>query len=148
MKPFVNDCHVNILELAWLTEEEEGAFSNDFRAVVSCLKQIRKKGDYRAVSTEALNHYYEVLTLLKTLAKDEIFDEKLYAIAEQEWKEGKTMVGNIFELVRDQTRAEVKAENARNLQVYRERLLAEGISTEEVDKIADILGLSNANKYT
>ena len=40
-RPFVNDIHVNVLELAWLTDEQADIFTGDFRILIDYLRQAR-----------------------------------------------------------------------------------------------------------
>ena len=42
LRPFMNDCRVNVLELAWLADDEAACFKSDFRIVVDYLRQIRR----------------------------------------------------------------------------------------------------------
>ena len=37
LKQIVNDCRINVFELAWLTEEQEALFKSDFKHVVHYL---------------------------------------------------------------------------------------------------------------
>ena len=52
LRPFLNDCRVNVLEVAWLTEEEASVFTSDFRIVVDYFCQIRQDGKYEPSAWE------------------------------------------------------------------------------------------------
>ena len=74
LKKVVNDCRVNVFELAWLSGLEEQLFKSDFKHVVHYLRQVRI-GKERKMLPDPLVHAPELLTLLKALAKDDRYDE-------------------------------------------------------------------------
>ena len=89
LKPLVNDCRINVFELAWLTEEQEALFKSDFKHVVHYLRQVRI-GKERNMLPDPLAHAPELLTLLKALAKDDSYDE-LIREAKIKQERGETM---------------------------------------------------------
>ena len=46
-RPFVNDAKLNIIEVAWLTDEEAAKFTSDFRIVVDYFRQKRINNKYQ-----------------------------------------------------------------------------------------------------
>ena len=89
LKQIVNDCRINVFELAWLTEEQEALFKSDFKHVVHYLRQVRI-GKERNMLPDPLAHAPELLTLLKALAKDDSYDE-LIREAKIKQERGETM---------------------------------------------------------
>ena len=72
LRPYVSDYHVNIFEIAWLTDEELSRFHSDFRIVAEYFVQLRKNGNYVPTPQE-MTHVREVLDLLSVLTKDRRF---------------------------------------------------------------------------
>ena len=89
LKPLVNDCHVNVFEIAWLSDDEEKFFKSDFKHVVHYLRQVRM-GKEKSMLSDPLYHAPELLTLLKALANDDRYDE-LIRQAKVKQKEGEIM---------------------------------------------------------
>lgn len=69
MKPFVNDYHIHVLEVSWLTQRQLELFRSDFRAVAEYFVQMRKNKDYRP-APQVLRHVHEVLQLISVLTGD------------------------------------------------------------------------------
>ena len=69
LRPLMNDCHVNVIELAWLTEEEAALCTSDIKVVIDYLRQVRLNNDY-VPSAEVLRHVYETMDLLSELTED------------------------------------------------------------------------------
>lgn len=74
LKPLVNDCHVNVFEIAWLSDDEEKLFKSDFKHIVHYLRQIRM-GKEISILPDPLDHAPELLTFLGILSKDDHYDE-------------------------------------------------------------------------
>ena len=123
LKCLVDDVHVNVFELAWLTEEQEALFKSDFKHVVHYLRQVRMRKELKMLS-DPLDHAPELLTLLKALAKDDRYDE-LIRQAEIRQKRGEIMTfPSLFEPIDE---AERRANEAVAL-----RMLKNGESEEKV----------------
>ena len=142
LKSFVNDCHVNVFEIAWLSDDEEKLFKSDFKHVVHYLRQVRMGKD-KNMLPDPLDHASELLTLLKALAKDDIYDE-LIRKAKIRQKEGEIMT--FPSLFRDEFQrgvevgvAQTEARVQKERQIIRDRLIASGISPQEA---ANLTGLS------
>ena len=96
LRPFLNNCHLNVLEVAFLTEQEASVFKSDFRIIVDFLRQLRLNRDF-VPSDQQLVHIRAVLQLLSVLGGDKRF-ESLPQI-----KRGEIMtVRNVFEEIRQQ----------------------------------------------
>ncbi len=70
----VNNCKVNVLELAWLTDEEASYFKSDFRFVVDYLRQVRANKDY-VPEESAVEHIDEMLKLMEIFTGDRRFED-------------------------------------------------------------------------
>ena len=80
LKPYVNDYHINVCEVAWLSDEQVAMFRSDFRIVADYFVQMRKNrktGKRYHPSEERLRHINEVLKLLSVITGDNSY-EKAY----------------------------------------------------------------------
>lgn len=68
---------VNVLELAWLTEEQEALFESDMRHVVRYLRREQLGGDAVEMLPDAIEHAPELLELLFALTGDLRFKEAI-----------------------------------------------------------------------
>ena len=83
LRPLLNDCHVNVVELAWLTDEEAALFKSDFRVVADYLRQVRKNKNY-VPSPQVLKHVDETMALLAALSGDRRFVDILPSLKKGE----------------------------------------------------------------
>ena len=65
---FLNDCRVNVLEAAWLTEAEASVFTRDFWIVVDYFRKIRQDGKY-VPSAREIAHVDAVLKFLARMER-------------------------------------------------------------------------------
>ena len=72
--PFVNDCKVNLFEIAYLSDEKVKQFRSDFRVVADYFVQKRKTNDYIPDSRQ-LDHVQETLNLLSVMTNDRRFEK-------------------------------------------------------------------------
>lgn len=74
LKMLLNDCHVNVLELAWLTDEQIELFKSDFKFVA---RQVRSErtGEEFIPSDERVTHPDALLELMGALTGDSRFTE-------------------------------------------------------------------------
>ena len=151
-KPFVNDIHVNVIELAWLTDEQADMFKGDFRLVVDFLRHSRTGDDY--VPTEAeIKHVDEILKLMHVMTGDRRFENVRNTAPVK--KGERQMVKSFLEIVenkgiakgRAEGRLEGRAEGIAEgiaegrisaLKEVMQRLIAGGMSPEEAAAITDI----------
>ena len=73
LKPYVNDYHMNLYEIAYLSEEQVQKFTSDFRIVADYFVQMRKNRDYKAPET-TIKHVHELLQLMSVMTKDGRFE--------------------------------------------------------------------------
>ncbi|MBQ7577133.1 MAG: Rpn family recombination-promoting nuclease/putative transposase [Synergistaceae bacterium] len=144
-RPFVNDCRVNVVELAWLTDEQAKMLGNDAYVVIDYLRQVRTKKHYDVPEEAEIKHVDELLKLLYAMTKEHKFEKVRQTLPEGE----NTMkyVKSFFEIEREAGRAEGLAEGLAkeiaNLKEIAQRLLAEGMPPE---KVAAITNLSDFSK--
>ena len=132
LKPLVNDCHINVFELAWLTEEQEALFKSDFKHVVHYLRQVRI-GKERNMLPDPLTHAPELLTLLKALAKDDRYDEFIrQAKIKQERGENMTFPSLIGDIEDAESRGEQRGEQQEKEAAAIRMLKAGKLAMEEI----------------
>ena len=81
LKMLLNDCHVNVLELAWLTDEQIELFKSDFKFVA---RQVRSErtGEEFIPSDERVTHPDALLKLMGALTGDRRFTEAVNNLAD------------------------------------------------------------------
>lgn len=73
LKPYVSDYHINIFEIAYLTEEQLQLFQSDFRIIADYFVQIRRNKNY-IPSPEIIRHVDALLQMLHALTGDNRFE--------------------------------------------------------------------------
>ncbi len=74
LKPYVNDYHMNLFEIAYLEEEDVAKFRSDFRIVADYFVQMRKNKKYVA-SEMTIKHVHELLQLMSVMTQDARFED-------------------------------------------------------------------------
>ncbi len=69
LEPFVNDYKMNVIELAWLTDEQIKQFRSDFREVVMLLRCMRLNQPFTG-SRRKVRHVMEIFDLFRVMTKD------------------------------------------------------------------------------
>lgn len=147
-RPFVNDIHVNVIELAWLTDEQADIFTGDFRIVVDYLRQARN-GDEYLPEEATVTHVDEILKLMQVMTGDRRFENVRNNAPIKEGE--RTMVKSFLEIAekrgiekgREKGREEGKAEGRAEgritaLKEVMQRLIASGMSPEEAEAITGL----------
>ena len=75
--PYVSDYHINVFEVAWLTDEELERFHSDFRIVADYFAHRRTDRDYRPTNPRKFRHQTELLNLLSAISRDPRFAETI-----------------------------------------------------------------------
>ena len=140
-RPFVNDCRVNVIELAWLTDEQARMLGDDAYVVIDYLRQVRTKKHYDVPEEAEIKHVDELLKLLYAMTREHKFEKVRQILPEGEH----TMkyVKSFFEIEREAGFEEGLAEGrnegfAKGRTEGRSEGLAEGIS-KAAKKIAENL---------
>jgi hypothetical protein len=74
MEEYVNDYHINVVEVAWLTEEEIASFKSDFRIVANFFRKKRINENYIPDDPTEIKHVDEVLKLLSVMTHDNNYE--------------------------------------------------------------------------
>lgn len=144
LRPFCSDTPLNVLELAWLTEEQEKLFKSDFKHIVHYLRQERMAQKFD-VLPDKVQHVMELLDLLYALTKDSDFKESINRAQIME-KRGETVnMRSLFGEARDEGRAEGR-QDIRNILIaggmkpkeLQERLIAGGMAPVEAANFAGL----------
>jgi hypothetical protein len=74
LEKFVNDYHINVVEVAWLTEEEINRFHSDFRIVANFFRNKRLNENYIPDDPTVIKHVDEMLKLLSVMTGDNKYE--------------------------------------------------------------------------
>lgn len=74
LRPYVNDYHINVFEIAWLTEEQVALFQSDFKFVADYFVQMRKNRQY-IPSEETIHHVDAILKMMAVLTGNKKFED-------------------------------------------------------------------------
>ena len=85
LKPYVNDYHLNVMEIPWFEDDKVAMFKSDFKIVADYFVQMRKNNEY-IPSKDEIKHVDEILKMMKVLTGDDRFE-----ISMAERKEVKNM---------------------------------------------------------
>jgi hypothetical protein len=77
MEEYVNDYHINVVEVAWLTEEEIASFKSDFRIVANFFMKKRINENYIPDDPTEIKHVDEVLKLLSVMTHDNNYEMEI-----------------------------------------------------------------------
>ena len=91
LEPYVNDYKINVIEIAWLTEEQLRMFRSDFGIVANFFVQKRKNKDYEPDDKRIIEHVDAVLKLLSIMTGDNKYESILYNDSENEKGQVNTM---------------------------------------------------------
>ncbi len=130
LKKYVNDYKINIVDVAFLTDEQVAMFQSDFHIVADYFVQMRKNKDYTP-SQEEIKHVDAVLKLMSVLNDDDRFIEK-----QREKREVTTMCEVLDRAeARGEARGEVRGEILGRIKAYRDV----GMSDDDIMKKIQIL---------
>ena len=85
LESYVNDYHIHVFEIAWLTDEQINMFQSDFRVVARYFSEKRKNKNYVPNDKTILRHIDAVLKLLAVMSGDHRY-ETILADPEQKGK--------------------------------------------------------------
>ena len=85
LESYVNDYHIHVFEIAWLTDEQINMFQSDFRVVARYFSEKRKNKNYVPHDKTILRHIDAVLKLLAVMSGDHRY-ETILADPEQKGK--------------------------------------------------------------
>jgi len=93
LKPYFNDYHMNLVEVAWQTEEQVALYRSDFKIIADYFVQKRKKHGRYAPSKDTIKHVDSMLKLMSALTNDDRFEKTV-----SERKKGERKVKNMCEV--------------------------------------------------
>lgn len=73
----VNDIHINVYEISWLTESQLSKFKSDFGIVARFVVEKRKNKNYIPQDKRKMKHVDEVLKLLTVMTNDKRYEQLL-----------------------------------------------------------------------
>lgn len=77
LEPYINDYKINVIEVAWLTEEQLKLFKSDFGIVANFFVKRRENKNYEPDDKREIQHVDAVLKLLSVMTKDERYQNVL-----------------------------------------------------------------------
>lgn len=133
---FIHDYEINVINVAWLTDEQIEMFTSDFKILAKQLRNLRIEGK-PIMTNDEITHAFEMLGLMKALTNDNIY-ENMQAFTEPNniAKEGANTMTSIYTLTLQQT-AEKAAEKKTKEIAF--RMKENGIA------ITDIAKMTNCN---
>ena len=158
----VNDVKLNVIELAWLSDEQEKLFKNgqdkevkneqdkkvkdDAYYLVHMLGQIRRGEDITIPPLDVLEHLAVFFDVLEALVGPKKYKAVIKRLKEEQGEDGKMKFNTIWEAARDEGRIEGRIEGRDEAYAnVRSRLISElGMSPEEADKFVNPV-LAGAN---
>lgn len=72
LKPFVSNYHINVFDIAHLSDEQVAMFQSDFRIVAEYFSQKNKEHEPSRVK---MKHAFEILKLMTFLTRDKRYEE-------------------------------------------------------------------------
>ncbi|MBR1439221.1 MAG: Rpn family recombination-promoting nuclease/putative transposase [Synergistaceae bacterium] len=145
LKIILNDCRVNVLELAWLTDEQIDLFRSDFKFVARQLKSERT-GEAFIPSDERISHPDALLKLMGALTGDQHFTEAVNNLTDFSERGNFTMKSFLTSFLEEAEAKGMAIGEARGIAIGEERvrqsifqsLLSEGMPRERAAKIVGL----------
>ena len=137
LEEYVNDYKINVIEVAWLSDEQLKLFKSDFGIVANYFVQKRKNKDYVPDDKREIQHVDAVLKLLSVMTGDKRYGKFLDGNNEK----GKvnTMCEVVDRLVNmGRSEGVREGENIERIRIIRKKL-EKGMNLQE---IAELLELS------
>lgn len=75
--PYFSDYHINIFEIAYLTDKQIDHFHSDFRIVADYFAHRRVDRDYRPGNPRKFDHQNEILKLMSAISHDQRFSDTI-----------------------------------------------------------------------
>ncbi len=134
---YVNDYKVNVIEVAWLSDEQLEMFKSDFGIVANYFIQKRKNKDYIPDDKREIKHIDEVLKLLSVMTRDSRF-ETILKFNKEKNGEVKTMCEVVDRLVDMGKKEGIKeGETTERIRMI-QRLINKGMQTDEITELLEI----------
>ena len=142
LQSYVNDCHMNVVDVAWLTDEQVNQFESDFGIVANFFVNKRKNPKYVPDDEREFKHVDAVLKFLGAMTGDKEYENLLTNPNFR--KEGANMC-SVVQNLKAEGRAEERLDAIRNmieLGLTREQILKK-YSEEEYEKAEKTLPIKS-----
>lgn len=126
---YVNDYKINVIEVAWLSDEQLRMFKSDFSIVANYFVQKRKNKDYIPDDKREIQHVDAVLKLLSVMTEDRRFERILDKIKDNDC-EVKTMCEVVDRIMK-------MGNNEERIRIVQKKL-EKGMSTEEIAELLEL----------
>lgn len=70
---FINDYHINVIDIAFLSKEEINRFTSDFKVIVDYFYQMKNEGDYIYRNKDVLKYPAQTMNTLSSITGDNKF---------------------------------------------------------------------------
>ena len=101
IKKYVNDYKINLVEVAFLEDEQIEKFQSDFKIIADYFVQKRRGANYIPID-KTIEHTDELLKTLKVLTKDERYETVLNEINERHKGKGEIKMCEIYDQIEGQ----------------------------------------------
>lgn len=142
LSKFISNYKINVVELAWLSDEQILKFKTEFRNFVELLRDTRlgRKPQYSPIQ---LKHVHELLQLMRVMSGNDEYEQLLKQttnnLKQNKLKGDEITMKKIVSLGFDEARAEARAEGkAQEKFATAKRMLALGKSLQDIMLITDL----------
>lgn len=146
LSKFINNYKINVVELAWLSDEQIMKFKTEFRNFVELLRDTRlgRKPQYSPIQ---LKHVHELLQLMRVMSGNDEYEQLLKQttnnLKQKKLKGDEITMKKIVSLGFDEARAEARAAGlaegeAQEKFATAKRMLALGKSLQDIMLITDL----------
>ena len=104
LRPFVSDYRINVIDLAWLNDEEISHFHGDMRFLVEYLSAARQDKDFNP-SDETTEHFDELIQVFSQLSSIK-YHEAVNIFTEEEKRKGGVPMNKVLKRMFANARAE------------------------------------------
>ncbi len=105
LRPYVNDIHINVVEVAYLSDEQRAALTSDFKILADYFYQMRVNKEYNP-PTETIRHVEAVLDLMYALTGNRYFEEAQVTAHDRIERGEKTNMRDLWGEAMDRSRNE------------------------------------------
>jgi hypothetical protein len=142
LERYVNDYYINVIEVAWLTEEEINRFQSDFRIVANFFRNKRIDENYIPDDPTVIKHVDEVLKLLSVMTGDNKYEininnaenggVSMCTVAQNLEKRGASQIIDIIRKLKEENRLDEIDKIINDKEVMEEWLNKENLNDENV----------------
>jgi hypothetical protein len=141
LEKYVNDYHIHVIEVAWLTDEEISRFQSDFRIVANFFRNKRLDENYIPDDPTVIKHVDEVLKLLAVMTGDNKYEihinnannggVSMCTVAQNLEKRGASQIIDIIRKLKEENRFDEIDKILNDKEVMEEWLNKENLNDEK-----------------